>query len=55
LLGYIAHVDVAPVEISGEVYFRVRVGPFADEVAAESALSQVTKAGYKGAKIVLKN
>jgi rare lipoprotein A len=55
LLGYIAPVDVAPVEIGGEVYFRVRVGPFADEVAAESALSQVTKAGYKGAKIVLKN
>jgi len=55
LLGDIAPVDVAPVEIGGEVYFRVRVGPFADEVAAESALSQVTKAGYKGAQIVFKN
>jgi rare lipoprotein A len=55
MLGDIAPVHVAPVEIGGEIYFRVRVGPFADEVAAESALSEVTKAGYKSAKIVLRN
>jgi rare lipoprotein A len=55
VLGGIAPVDVAPVEIGGEVYFRVRVGPFADENAAQSALSQVTKAGYQGARIVLKD
>jgi cell division septation protein DedD len=46
---------VAPVEIVGEIYLRVRVGPFIDENAAQSALSQVTKAGYQGARIVLKN
>ena len=55
VLGGIAPVDVAPVEIGGEIYFRVRVGPFIDENAAQSALSQVTKAGYQGARIVLKN
>jgi cell division protein FtsN len=55
LLGGIAPVDVAPVEIGGEVYFRVRVGPFTNEVAARDALAEVTKAGYQGAKIVLKN
>jgi rare lipoprotein A len=55
VLGAIAPVDVAPVEIGGEIYFRVRVGPFIDENAAQSALSQVTKAGYQGARIVLKN
>ena len=55
LLGPIAPVDVAPVEVGGEVYFRVRVGPFADEGAAQSALSRVTQAGYQGAKIVLRN
>jgi rare lipoprotein A len=55
LLGAIAPVDVAPVEVGGEVYFRVRVGPFADEGAAQSALSRVTQVGYQGAKIVLRN
>jgi rare lipoprotein A len=55
LLGPIAPVDVAPVEVGGEVYFRVRVGPFADEGAAQSALSRVTQAGYQGAKVVLNN
>jgi rare lipoprotein A len=54
-LGSIAPVDVAPIEVGGEVYFRVRVGPFPDQGAAQSALFQVTKAGYQGAKIVMKN
>jgi rare lipoprotein A len=54
-LGSIAPVDVAPIEIGGEVYFRVRVGPFSDQGAAQSALFQVTKAGYQGAKIVMRN
>jgi rare lipoprotein A len=54
-LGSIAPVDVAPMEVGGEVYFRVRVGPFSDESAAQSALFQITKAGYQGAKIVMKN
>src|SRR5262249_56060651 len=43
LLGYIAPVDVAPVEIGGEVYFRVRLGPFAHEVPPASPPSQLTK------------
>jgi peptidoglycan lytic transglycosylase len=54
-LGSIALVDVAPIEVGGEVYFRVRVGPFSDEGAAQSALFQVTKTGYQGAKIVTRN
>ena len=54
-LGGIAPVDIAPIDVGGETYFRVRVGPFSNSEAAESALSRVTKAGYQGAKIVMKN
>jgi peptidoglycan lytic transglycosylase len=53
LLGGVAPVEVAPVEVGGETLFRVRVGPFADESAASAALARVTEAGYQGAKIVM--
>jgi rare lipoprotein A len=53
LLGGVAPVEVAPVEVGGETLFRVRVGPFADETAASAALARVTEAGYRGAKIVM--
>ena len=53
LLGGIAPVQVAPVEVGGVTLFRVRVGPFADETAALAALARVTEAGYQGAKIVM--
>ena len=53
LLGGVAPVEVAPVEVGGETLFRVRVGPFADETAATAALPRVTEAGYRGAKIVM--
>ncbi len=39
----------------GNVYFRVRVGPFSDRSGAEAALAKVTEAGYQGAKMVAKN
>jgi rare lipoprotein A len=51
-LGSIAPVEVAPTQAGGEILFRVRVGPFADQEAAASALSRVTEAGYRGAKII---
>jgi rare lipoprotein A len=52
LLGGIAPVEVAATEVGGETMFRVRVGPFADQDTAASALARVTEAGYRGAKIV---
>jgi rare lipoprotein A len=52
LLGDIAQVEMAPMEVGGETIFRVRLGPFADRGAAASALARVTEAGYAGAKIV---
>ena len=54
-LSAIAPVDVAEIDVGGEVYFRVRVGPFADEIDAAVALHRVTAAGYRGAKIVMRN
>jgi cell division protein FtsN len=54
-LGRIAAVDVAPIEVGGQTYFRVRVGPFSSETEAAAALVRVTQAGYQGAKIVMKN
>ena len=51
-LGAIAPVEVAPTQLGGETLFRVRIGPFADEEEAASALARVTEAGYRGAKIV---
>ncbi len=53
VLGGIAPVEVAPIEVAGATMFRVRVGPFTDETAASSALARVTEAGYTGAKIVM--
>jgi len=54
-LSAIAPVDVAEVDVGGELYYRVRVGPFADKTEAAAALPKVTKAGYDGAKIVMRN
>ena len=54
-LAAIAPVDVDPIEVGAEVYFRVRVGPFSAANEDETALVRVTGAGYQGAKIVAKN
>ena len=54
-LSGVGPVEVAPILDHGETYYRVRVGPFADGISAAAALSDVADAGYRGAKIVLKN
>ena len=51
-LSGIAQVEVAPFQVGGKTMFRVRVGPFAEESAANAALARVTEAGYTDAKIV---
>jgi rare lipoprotein A len=55
VLSAIAPVDVAAVDVGGETFFRVRVGPFANEIEAAAALPRVTAAGYDGARIVMRN
>ena len=55
VLSEVGPVDVAEVDVGGETYYRVRVGPFIDGIAAAAALPRVTEAGYQGAKIVLRN
>ncbi len=52
VLAAIAPVDVTPVEVGAETYFRVRVGPFSAASEAKAALAKVTGAGYRGAKLV---
>ena len=54
-LSGVGPVEGAPIVDHGETYYRVRVGPFADGISAAAALSDVADAGYRGAKIVLKN
>jgi peptidoglycan lytic transglycosylase len=52
LLSEIAPVDVAPVAVGADTYFRVRIGPFSTDTDAQSALARANEAGYSGAKIV---
>ena len=54
-LSGIGPVDVGTVDVGGQTYYRVLVGPFADGIEAASALPLVTDAGYGRAKIVLRN
>ena len=55
VLSAIAPVDVAQLTIGGNVYFCVRVGPFAARLEAEAALAKVAAAGYRGAKVLRAN
>jgi rare lipoprotein A len=48
----IAPVDVAQISVGEEVFFRVRVGPFASLSEAQAAMPKVARAGYRGAKLV---
>jgi len=52
-LSTIAPVDVSSVTVRQDLYFRVRVGPFADRTEAKAALVKVTRAGYRGAKVIM--
>ena len=55
VLSAIAPVEVAQLTVGGDVYFRVRVGPFAGASEAQAALAKVTAAGYRGAKVLRTN
>lgn len=52
VLGAIAAVQVGSIDGARGRFFRVRLGPFANEQDAAMALSRVTEAGYGGARIV---
>jgi rare lipoprotein A len=55
VLSAIASVDIDAITVGNEVYYRVRLGPFAEVAAAKAALVKVTQAGYQGAKTVRKD
>ena len=52
-LSGLGPVRVNPVQIHGQQYFRVQVGPIESTTAADSALSQVMNRGYPDARIVV--
>ncbi|MET0687668.1 MAG: septal ring lytic transglycosylase RlpA family protein [Methyloceanibacter sp.] len=51
-LGQLGTVEVAEIDMKGEPFYRVRVGPFRDRKGAKAALAEATEAGFQGAKIV---
>ena len=55
MLAEVGPVEIAPIVDRGEIYYRVRVGPFVDGITAAAALSDVADAGYQGAKIIMQN
>jgi rare lipoprotein A len=54
-LAALAPVEVTPIDVGGNVYFRVRVGPFSAASETKTALAKVKSAGFQGAKIVSGN
>jgi cell division protein FtsN len=54
-LAALAPVEVSPIDVGGNVYFRVRVGPFSAASESDTALAKVKQAGFQGAKIVRNN
>ncbi|MEC9368777.1 MAG: septal ring lytic transglycosylase RlpA family protein [Pseudomonadota bacterium] len=52
-LAGVGQVSVYPAEISGTMYYRVRVGPFNHRSEADHALRRVQAAGQSGAHVVL--
>ena len=51
-LAAIAPVEMMPIAVGADTYFRVRIGPFSTDTDAQSALARADEAGYSGAKIV---
>lgn len=54
-LSGVGPVEIAPITNRGQIYYRVRVGPFLDGISAATALSDVADAGYEGARLILQN
>jgi rare lipoprotein A len=55
VLSGIGPVEVSQIVVGADTYFRVRVGPFAGPSEAQTALANVTAAGYQGAKMLKYN
>lgn len=51
-LSQVGRVHVYPAEVSGTIWYRVRVGPFKEPEAAGEALQKVVAAGARGARLV---
>ena len=51
-LAALGPVEVTPIDVGGDVYYRVWVGPFSATPDTKTALAKVKSAGFQGAKIV---
>ena len=47
-------INIEPAEVHGSTYYRVRVGPFAEQNDADAALSKIRNAGLTDAEIITK-
>ena len=54
-LAALGSVEVTPIGVGGNVYYRVRVGPFSPASTTQTALAKVKGAGFQGAKIISGN
>jgi rare lipoprotein A len=54
-LAALGSVEVTPIGVGGNVYYRVRVGPFSPASTTQMALAKVKGAGFQGAKIISGN
>jgi cell division protein FtsN len=54
-LAALGSVEVTPIDVGGDVYYRVRVGPFSPISATKTTLAKVKGAGFQGAKIISGN
>ena len=54
-LAALGSVEVTPIDVGGNVYYRVRVGPFSPASTTQTALAKVKGAGFQGAKIISGN
>ncbi|MCW8915550.1 MAG: SPOR domain-containing protein [Magnetovibrio sp.] len=52
-LQSIGHVSVTPITVSGRELFRVRIGPVADTIQADTLRARVVAAGYDNARTIV--
>ena len=51
--GQVVNAGIAPVNMSGQELYRVRVGPYTDVNDADAALRQVAGLGFTAARIIV--
>ena len=45
-------IKIMPADVNGNTFYRVRVGPFSEQSAADTALARIRNAGLIDAKLI---